>query len=99
MGMHRKRSVRNLTDDDDKSLFDSSVDVPLRLSSAGWTRLRQQPRSSIAAHRLYEECHPQLQFYPTGILVMGDGILRQGQQPVRALGKPWPSVERPNISA
>ena len=26
--------------------------------------------SSIAAHSLYEESHPQLQFYPEGILVM-----------------------------
>ncbi len=26
---------------------------------------------SIVAHSLYEESHPQLQFYPEGILVMG----------------------------
>ncbi len=53
---------------------------------------------SIAAHSLYEESHPQLQFYPEGVLVMDKteffardartaGI--RGSRFVRA-GKPWP---------
>ena len=53
---------------------------------------------SIAAHSLYEESHPQLQFYPEGILVMektqffsrdsrSAGI--RDSRLVRA-GKPWP---------
>jgi len=53
---------------------------------------------SIAAHSLYEESHPQLQFYPEGVLVMQKteffardsrtaGI--RNSQFVRA-GKPWP---------
>src|SRR5262249_43664001 len=53
---------------------------------------------SIAAHSLYEESHPQLQFYPEGILAMEKtaffardartaGI--HGSRFVRA-GKPWP---------
>src|SRR5450432_3591434 len=53
---------------------------------------------SIAAHSLYEESHPQLQFYPEGILVMektqffsrderSAGI--RNSRFVRA-GKPWP---------
>lgn len=53
---------------------------------------------SIAAHSLYEESHPQLQFYPEGVLVMNEtaffapdarttGI--RGSRFVRA-GKPWP---------
>jgi hypothetical protein len=53
---------------------------------------------SIAAHSLYEESHPQLQFYPEGVLVMDKteffardartaGV--RGSQFVRA-GKPWP---------
>ena len=53
---------------------------------------------SIAVHSLYEESHPQLQFYPEGILVMEKtqffsrdsrtaGI--SGSQFVRS-GKPWP---------
>lgn len=53
---------------------------------------------SIAAHSLYEESHPQLQFYPEGILVMEKtdffatgprttGI--RGSRFVRS-GKPWP---------
>ena len=53
---------------------------------------------SIAAHSLYEESHPQLQFYPEGILVMENtqffcrdsrtaGI--RGSQFVRSR-KPWP---------
>ncbi|WP_312539102.1 DUF4387 family protein [Achromobacter mucicolens] len=53
---------------------------------------------SIAAHSLYEESHPQLQFYPEGILAMEHteffardartaGI--RNSQFVRA-GKPWP---------
>lgn len=53
---------------------------------------------SIAAHSLYEESHPQLQFYPEGVLVMDKteffardarttGI--RGSKFVRA-GKPWP---------
>ena len=53
---------------------------------------------SIAAHSLYEESHPQLQFYPEGILAMETteffardartaGI--RGSRLVRA-GKPWP---------
>jgi len=53
---------------------------------------------SIAAHSLYEESHPQLQFYPEGILAMENtqffardskvaGI--RGSRFVRA-GKPWP---------
>jgi len=53
---------------------------------------------SIAAHSLYEESHPQLQFYPEGVLVMERteffakdartaGI--RGSRFVRA-GKPWP---------
>ncbi|MDM0018779.1 DUF4387 family protein [Variovorax saccharolyticus] len=53
---------------------------------------------SIAAHSLYEESHPQLQFYPEGILVMdkteffapdarSTGI--RNSRFVRA-GKPWP---------
>jgi hypothetical protein len=53
---------------------------------------------SIAAHSLYEESHPQLQFYPEGVLVMEKteffardshtaGI--RNSQFVRA-GKPWP---------
>jgi hypothetical protein len=53
---------------------------------------------SIAAHSLYEESHPQLQFYPEGVLVMEKteffahdartaGI--RGSRFVRA-GKPWP---------
>lgn len=53
---------------------------------------------SIAAHSLYEESHPQLQFYPEGILVMEStdffaagpriaGI--RGSRFVRS-GKPWP---------
>jgi Domain of unknown function (DUF4387)/Acyclic terpene utilisation family protein AtuA len=53
---------------------------------------------SIAAHSLYEESHPQLQFYPEGILVMEktqffavDGRTAgiRGSQFVRS-GKPWP---------
>jgi hypothetical protein len=54
--------------------------------------------NSIAAHSLYEESHPQLQFYPEGVLVMDKaeffardartaGI--RGSRFVRA-GKPWP---------
>ncbi|KRE08030.1 hypothetical protein ASE63_22150 [Bosea sp. Root381] len=53
---------------------------------------------SIAAHSLYEESHPQLQFYPEGVLAMEKtqffsrdartaGI--RGSRFVRA-GKPWP---------
>jgi hypothetical protein len=53
---------------------------------------------SIAAHSLYEESHPQLQFYPEGVLVMEKteffardshtaGI--RGSRFVHA-GKPWP---------
>jgi hypothetical protein len=53
---------------------------------------------SIAAHSLYEESHPQLQFYPEGVLVMDKtqfftrdarvaGI--RNSRFVRA-GKPWP---------
>lgn len=53
---------------------------------------------SIAAHSLYEESHPQLQFYPEGVLVMEHtnftscnarttGI--RGSRFVNA-GKPWP---------
>jgi hypothetical protein len=53
---------------------------------------------SIAAHSLYEESHPQLQFYPEGVLAMEHtrffakdsrtaGI--SGSRFVRA-GKPWP---------
>ncbi|MEI9899685.1 MAG: acyclic terpene utilization AtuA family protein [Hyphomicrobium sp.] len=53
---------------------------------------------SIAAHSLYEESHPQLQFYPEGILAMENteffahdhrtaGI--KGSRFIRA-GKPWP---------
>ncbi|MFT4115361.1 DUF4387 family protein [Bradyrhizobium sp.] len=53
---------------------------------------------SIAAHSLYEESHPQLQFYPEGILTLEKtqffskdsrtaGI--RGSQFVRS-GKPWP---------
>jgi Domain of unknown function (DUF4387)/Acyclic terpene utilisation family protein AtuA len=53
---------------------------------------------SIAAHSLYEESHPQLQFYPEGILVMEKTqfFSRDGRTAgirnsrfVRA-GKPWP---------
>src|SRR5271154_5696962 len=53
---------------------------------------------SIAAHSLYEESHPQLQFYPEGILVMektqffaADGKTAgiRGSQFVRS-SKPWP---------
>lgn len=53
---------------------------------------------SIAAHSLYEESHPQLQFYPEGILAMEEtaffakdarttGI--RGSRFIRS-GKPWP---------
>jgi len=53
---------------------------------------------SIAAHSLYEESHPQLQFYPEGILAMektefhardSRATLIRNSQFVRA-GKPWP---------
>ncbi len=53
---------------------------------------------SIAAHSLYEESHPQLQFYPEGILVMektqffsrdGRSAGIRNSRFVRA-GKPWP---------
>src|SRR6202167_5140005 len=53
---------------------------------------------SIAAHSLYEESHPQLQFYPEGILVMektqffavdGKTAGIRGSQFVRS-SKPWP---------
>jgi hypothetical protein len=53
---------------------------------------------SIAAHSLYEESHPQLQFYPEGILVMektqffavdGKTAGIRGSQFVCS-GKPWP---------
>ena len=53
---------------------------------------------SIAAHSLYEESHPQLQFYPEGILVMEktEFFSRDGRTAgirnsrfVRS-GKPWP---------
>jgi hypothetical protein len=53
---------------------------------------------SIAAHSLYEESHPQLQFYPEGILVMDktEFFARDGRttgirnsQFVRS-SKPWP---------
>ena len=54
---------------------------------------------SIAAHSLYEESHPQLQFYPEGILAMEKTrVLRakdartagiRNSQFVRS-GKPWP---------
>ena len=50
---------------------------------------------SIAAHSLYEESHPQLQYYPEGILVDGeDAVLLPGrsqcrhpQQPLRPFRK------------
>jgi hypothetical protein len=59
---------------------------------------RRCTASSIAAHALYQESHPQLQFYPEGILTMEKtqffskdsrtaGI--RGSRLVRA-GKPWP---------
>ncbi len=53
---------------------------------------------SIAAHSLYEESHPQLQFYPEGILAMekteffshdGRSTGIRGSRFVRS-GKPWP---------
>ncbi|WP_299134444.1 acyclic terpene utilization AtuA family protein, partial [uncultured Amaricoccus sp.] len=53
---------------------------------------------SIAAHSLYEESHPQLQFYPEGILAMekteffardGRAAGIRGSRFVRS-GKPWP---------
>jgi Domain of unknown function (DUF4387)/Acyclic terpene utilisation family protein AtuA len=53
---------------------------------------------SIAAHSLYEESHPQLQFYPEGILVMEKAQFfshdarsagLRNSRFVRA-GKPWP---------
>jgi hypothetical protein len=53
---------------------------------------------SIAAHSLYEESHPQLQFYPEGVLVMtrteffARGGRSAGIRSSRFLraGKPWP---------
>ena len=53
---------------------------------------------SIAAHSLYEESHPQLQFYPEGVLVMtrteffARGGRSAGIRNSRFLraGKPWP---------
>jgi hypothetical protein len=59
---------------------------------------RRCTASSIAVHALYQECHPQLQFYPEGILTMektkffsrdsrSAGI--RDSRLVRA-GKPWP---------
>jgi len=53
---------------------------------------------SIAAHSLYEESHPQLQFYPEGVLAMEKTTFfshdartagLRGSRFVRA-GKPWP---------
>jgi Domain of unknown function (DUF4387)/Acyclic terpene utilisation family protein AtuA len=59
---------------------------------------RRCTASSLAVHALYQESHPQLQFYPEGILTMektqffsrdsrSAGI--RGSRLVRA-GKPWP---------
>jgi hypothetical protein len=53
---------------------------------------------SIAAHSLYEESHPQLQFYPEGVLAMehteffGRGARVTGIRNSRFVhaGKPWP---------
>lgn len=59
---------------------------------------RRCTADSIAAHSLYEESHPQLQYYPEGILAMEntefftrDGFTAgiRGSQFVHA-GKPWP---------
>lgn len=59
---------------------------------------RRCTADSIAAHSLYEESHPQLQFYPEGVLAMEstefftrDGFTAgiRGSQFVDA-GKPWP---------
>ncbi|HXZ07263.1 MAG TPA: acyclic terpene utilization AtuA family protein, partial [Paraburkholderia sp.] len=53
---------------------------------------------SIAAHSLYEEAHPQLQFYPEGVLAMADAEFfavdarSAGIRKSRfyRTGKPWP---------